>query len=305
MENKYSKEELIQAGINLTEILLDMTINETDGSAVLHNYLKDLTSDTGIYKQQKDAMNEMQKASERFENEAKKIDEKNRENSNQLEAVCSSFSALNETVEHITSRREILVNKVEELNKSIADITSFIERIQKVAKQTNLLSFNASIEAARAGVAGKGFRIIASEVKKLSNDTTEMSQNIAKQITELNTNIQNIIDENKATFNFMADLKNMASESNKTLQAVKEENVEIAQFTEKIVSEVALNKESVYASAEAVEKQNIKRIENIANQAANSSIFVNERISFLFEMKALFEYMKNEASNTNEDNVEL
>lgn len=300
MEQKYTREQLIQAGMNLTEILLDMTINETDGNTTLRNYLKELTSDTGIYKHQKDAIKEMQTTSDRLEEEAKQMEDKNRENSNQLESVCSNFDALNSSVDRIVSRREILSEKVQQLHKSINDINGFIDSIQKVAKQTNLLSFNASIEAARAGVAGKGFRIIAGEVKKLSNDTTEMSQNIAKQISELNLNIQNIIDENKATFDFMSEIKKMAEDSSKTLNAVKYDNQEIASFTEKIVNEVASNKENVYASAQEVEKQNIQQIEEIADQAANNSISINERISFLFEMKALFQYMAEESNSTTE-----
>ena len=300
MEQKYTREELIQAGMNLTEILLDMTINETDGNTTLRDYLKELTSETGIYKHQKDAIKEMQSTSDRLEEEAKLMEQKNKQNSDELESVCSNFNALNSSVERIVSRREILIEKVQELHKSINDINSFIDRIQKVATQTNLLSFNASIEAARAGVAGKGFRIIAGEVKKLSNDTTEMSENIAKQITELNLNIQNIIDENKATFDFMNELKKMAEESSKTLNKVKYDNDEINSFTEKIVNEVASNKENVYASAQEVEKQNIQQIEEIADQAADNSISINERISFLFEMKALFQYMAEESNSTSE-----
>ena len=127
-----------------------------------------------------------------------------------------------------------------------------------------------------------------------------MSQNIAKQISELNLNIQNIIDENKATFDFMSEIKKMAEDSSKTLNAVKYDNQEIASFTEKIVNEVASNKENVYASAQEVEKQNIQQIEEIADQAANNSISINERISFLFEMKALFQYMAEESNSTTE-----
>lgn len=300
MESKYSKEELIQAGINLTQILLKMTMNETDGNSVLRHYLKELTSDTGIYKQQKDAIKNMQDTSDRFESEAKEVEARNKENSNQLENVCANFEALNQSVERITSRRDILSEKVQNLHKSINDINGFIERIQKVAKQTNLLSFNASIEAARAGVAGKGFRIIAGEVKKLSNDTTAMSENIAQQISELNINIQNIIDENKATFDFMTELKRMANESSKTLNIVKDDNAKIASFTEKIVSEVALNKENIYASAQDVENQNIQQIQQIADQAAENSISINDRLSFLFEMQSLFNYMKENLNNAEE-----
>lgn len=291
-EKKYNKEVLVQAGVDLVKILVDMTMNETDGNSALRAYLKELTSETGIYKKQKDAIEEMTNASNRFEEKAKIIDEKNHNNSEQIEFVCNSFEQMIESIKRITSRQDIMNEKVSELNKSISDINSFIQSIQKVAKQTNLLSFNASIEAARAGVAGKGFRIIASEVKKLSNDTTSMSENIARQINELNVNIQNLIAENEATIKVVEEFRDIAIASNDTLKNVKEDNQAIAEFTDKIVSEVASNKEQVYASAEEVEKQNIKQVKELANQAADNAISVNDRLSFLFELKYLFEYLK-------------
>ena len=291
-DKKYDKEVLIKAGVDLVKILVDMTMTETDGNSALRAYLKELTSETGIYKKQKDAIEAMTQASNRFEEKTKAVDEKNHTNTEQIEFVCNNFEQMIKNIQSITSRQDILNEKVTELNKSISEINSFVQSIQKVAKQTNLLSFNASIEAARAGVAGKGFRIIASEVKKLSNETTSMSENIARQISELKDNIHNLIAENESTINFIKEFKNIVVASNDTLENVKKDSQLITEFTDSIVNEVSINKEHVFASAEEVEKQNIYQVKNLANQAADEAISVNDKLSFLFELKYLFEYMK-------------
>lgn len=62
------------------------------------------------------------------------------------------------------------------------DVEAFIGRVQKITKQTNLLSLNATIEASRAGEAGKGFSVVADEVKNLSKEIAQLSEEMQQKI---------------------------------------------------------------------------------------------------------------------------
>jgi methyl-accepting chemotaxis protein len=75
--------------------------------------------------------------------------------------------------------------KVRDLAASADRIGEVVTLIQAIAEQTNLLALNATIEAARAGEAGKGFAVVASEVKNLANQTAKATEEIGQQVSEI------------------------------------------------------------------------------------------------------------------------
>ncbi len=80
--------------------------------------------------------------------------------------------------------------KVEGLAESAAKIGEVVTLIQAIAEQTNLLALNATIEAARAGEAGKGFAVVASEVKELATQTSKATEEISAQISSIQSATQ-------------------------------------------------------------------------------------------------------------------
>ncbi|MFZ2159631.1 MAG: HAMP domain-containing methyl-accepting chemotaxis protein [Bradyrhizobium sp.] len=88
--------------------------------------------------------------------------------------------------------------RITELSQSANRIGEVIKMITAVAEQTNLLALNATIEAARAGDAGRGFAVVASEVKALSAQTAKATEEIAAQVTQMQSATEHSVSAIKA-----------------------------------------------------------------------------------------------------------
>ncbi len=115
--------------------------------------------------------------------------------------VRQTDSTMNEYVDSIvrTSRDSMkIVERVDDVNKAVADILNDVEGVETIAKQTNLLALNAAIEAARAGSAGRGFAVVADEVRKLSHHSTQFGNQIRTHVQEVRRSLDGAMETSSA-----------------------------------------------------------------------------------------------------------
>ena len=110
-----------------------------------------------------------------------------------------------ETMSSIVTTMKQLDSAVAEVGDSTKQINSIVQLISEIADQTNLLSLNASIEAARAGDAGRGFSVVAEEIRKLAEISANSATQIADIITKVNSQVDGMVAKTNESVVYIED----------------------------------------------------------------------------------------------------
>lgn len=206
---------------------------------------------------------------------------------------------LNEKAFQTSSASTQFIKDINRLGKDMEQIVKITKTIATIADQTNLLSLNASIEAARAGEAGRGFSVVANEVKKLADQSKDSS----REITFI---IDNILQKT-------SDTTKVAHNANKLMEEqmgiVKETDISLASIYKSMgslmerVDNVSKSIESVLNSKENA-SESIENVSAISQETASISEEVSattqEQVSSLEELSELSKSLDEMSKKLNE-----
>lgn len=225
------------------------------------------------------------------------------ETSNKAGIVAKEGGAIvSETIEGINRIAEIVTsgaNAVEKLGHNSTQIGEIIQVIDEIADQTNLLALNAAIEAARAGEQGRGFAVVADEVRKLAERTSKATKEIASMIKLIQTETEKAVIEMQAGKQEALKGKQKAEVAGKSLKNIINETEIVSQ----LISQVAAASEQQSATAEEIRK-NIETILDVTNESAQgihqivkAAEDLNKFTDDLKNVVAAYKIDKDESSN--------
>ncbi len=214
-------------------------------------------------------------------------------NSDATDCMSSVFAGAKESVEAV----EDIAKKISDTNEAVAKINVAIQSIESIATQTNLLSLNASIEAARAGEAGRGFSIVAEEIRTLADSSAQSAKEIKQivgEVVDLSNDSVNISNRVREVINTQQVDIHKAQESFSKLSETVASSIEEINVIKQIagsMSEIKVEFANATTDLGAISEELGAAAEEVSASCQTVSAACTDTQASTEEMRAINEHM--------------
>lgn len=281
----------INALIEHTRVIVsDIKSTSSEIASVSHQVSETTRSSSQKLQQQKDQSASIATAAAELTSSASDISDNSDTTLERVQAVhnsaaqgqrnmAASQTEITQLVKDLTEASEV-VNNLQEESKSIGTI---LEVIQDIAEQTNLLALNAAIEAARAGEQGRGFAVVADEVRTLASRTQSSTEEIYEMIERLQTRANSAVELMTHNRGRVDQVVNRTSEADQSLQEILAALNDITEMSQHIAEGTSAQRATADEVARSIEAIAELSDAIYSNASRNGATF--ERLNKLVEQQ--------------------
>ena len=270
------REGMLSAAGQLEEVAAVLSSASTQLSAQIEQSDRGAAESATRLSEAATAMNEMNATVQEVARNAGSASSASAETKEKAEAGAQVVEKAVRSIEDVHQMSLALKGDMAQLNEHARDISRIMAVISDIADQTNLLALNAAIEAARAGEAGRGFAVVADEVRKLAEKTMASTNDVGNAITAIQestaksmTGVDNAVER-------IGEATELAGRSGRAL----EEIVSTVELTADQVNAIATASEEQSAASEEI-NQSIVQVNDMSRQTAGAMAEASKAVSDL------------------------
>ncbi|PLX66347.1 MAG: hypothetical protein C0602_11835 [Denitrovibrio sp.] len=268
----------------------DYLSNTSDQSTMLMNKMHDNLNNTNA--EMASAASAAEELSSSTQNIIESVQVGVKEVQEAKEMVISGNSGLQQSigqVSNVANNLSGVSDSLEELKTASQGISNIIGIIVDIAEQTNLLALNAAIEAARAGEAGRGFAVVADEVRKLAEKTSTSTSEISNMVSSIQTNVQGVVK-------IVHDGIDEVEESSRSITAVGENFEMVVKQMEQAANTVEPILSIIEQQSEAISNITLT-VTNVSEASEESKVIVDEVREFSVKLAELSHELQDKVSH--------
>jgi methyl-accepting chemotaxis protein len=301
-----SYEEIKNASKYLVELvnesLYNNSKNNTQFNLEIIKIIEDLNKQMEMFEYQDEMTSNIIKDNENVLKATYQIEESIKLSEDMIIRGNETVNNLKEDIISIATNISSLDKDFKELNNKISSIHQFTDIINRISSQTNLLALNAYIEAARAGEAGRGFEVVANEVRKLADETTVASVQIENTVKDIHVETEKLSDHIKENVVRMNTLNEASKETFEVFNNVQKSNNKTIQEMKDIESLIDSNYSKLNNMMEALNdlrhtsSTNVSKIKNSIVISKQSTIHINDMVAYIIQLEDIIEDMYTDES---------
>ena len=216
-----------------------------------------------------------------------------------IAAVTNSMDKMMVLFDNLSSEMQIGNERQADVNQRIIEIEQQSKMLHEanvviasIAEQTNMLAMNAAIEAAHAGDAGRGFSVVADEIRKLSETSSEQSRNIGTQLTKIHTAIENMVSVSEESSQIFSSVSQQIQDTNTLVVQIQSAMTEQSSGSQQIATALhAMNNSTIEVKKASTEMttgnklifDEVQKLQLAVEQMDSSMNSMNDEAKKIFE----------------------